>query len=178
LSPAALVTVRRGHDRGAMTETPVRPVGAVAGTAMPEPREAVAHFEARMRFETDVSDVAADLATGTPEFVLVDTRSADAWAQGHLPGAVHCPTVEIPRRGASLRGDARLVVVYCWGPGCNGATRAALAFARLGHPVKEMLGGFEYWAREGLPVEDGAGSSAARTADPLTTIVAGITCDC
>jgi rhodanese-related sulfurtransferase len=41
------------------------------------------------------------------------------------------------------------VVTYCWGPGCNGATRAALAFARLGYPVKEMIGGYEYWVREG-----------------------------
>ena len=46
------------------------------------------------------------------------------------------------------------MVVYCWGPGCNGATRAALQFSRLGYAVKEMIGGFEYWAREGLEIVD------------------------
>ena len=44
-------------------------------------------------------------------------------------------------------------VVYCWGPGCNGATRAGLIISELGYAVKEMIGGFEYWAREGLPVD-------------------------
>jgi rhodanese-related sulfurtransferase len=52
------------------------------------------------------------------------------------------------------------VVTYCWGPGCDGATRAALALARIGFRVKEMIGGIEYWTREGLPV---------RTADGLVT---------
>ena len=43
-------------------------------------------------------------------------------------------------------------VAYCWGAGRNGATRAALALALLGFRVREMIGGFEYWAREGLPL--------------------------
>jgi rhodanese-related sulfurtransferase len=51
------------------------------------------------------------------------------------------------------------VVVYCWGPGCNGAVKAAADLARMGRPVKEMIGGFEYWVREGHPVE-GTGSAA------------------
>ena len=44
------------------------------------------------------------------------------------------------------------LVTYCWGPGCNGATKAALELARLGRPVREMIGGYEYWQREGHPV--------------------------
>lgn len=59
------------------------------------------------------------------------------------------------------------VVTYCWGPGCNGSTRAALEFAKLGYEVKEMLGGFEYWAREGYPVETDRGR-IVRAKDPLT----------
>ena len=57
--------------------------------------------------------------------------------------------------------------MYCWGPGCNGATRAALEFARLGHPVKEMLGGFEYWVREGLPLEGADADRFERDASGL-----------
>ena len=56
------------------------------------------------------------------------------------------------REAAALLDLAVPVVTYCWGPGCNGATRAALALAQLGYQVKEMLGGFEYWAREGFAV--------------------------
>ena len=45
-----------------------------------------------------------------------------------------------------------LIVVYCWGPGCNASTKAALKLAQLGYAVKEMIGGIEYWESEGLPL--------------------------
>jgi rhodanese-related sulfurtransferase len=149
---------------------------AVLRTGLAEPARAAAHFAARLAFETDVSDVAADLERGGPGVVVVDTRSAEAWQQGHVAGAVHCPTAEIPSRAALLVADADVVVTYCWGPGCNGATRAALAFAELGHPVKEMLGGYEYWVREGLPVETSEGVRH-EPADPLTAVAAS-SCGC
>jgi rhodanese-related sulfurtransferase len=65
------------------------------------------------------------------------------------------------------RDETVQVVTYCWGPGCNGATRAALEFARLGYRVKEMIGGFEYWVREGLPVRT-AGGLVRSPVDELT----------
>ncbi|QXJ22981.1 rhodanese-like domain-containing protein [Actinomadura graeca] len=140
--------------------------------------EAVRHFAARLAFETDVSDVAADLAAGIEDIVVVDSRGQDGWEQGRVPGAVHLPAAEIAERaGTVVRAGAR-VVVYCWGPGCNGATRAALEFARLGRPVREMIGGFEYWVREGLPVEAGDGTITQRRPDPLTAPVSGASCDC
>ncbi|GAA4305571.1 rhodanese-like domain-containing protein [Actinomadura luteofluorescens] len=140
--------------------------------------EALRHFAARLAFETDVSDVAARLAEGTPGIVVVDTRSTESWAQGHVQGAVHLPTAEIAGRAAALVPEGAAVVVYCWGPGCNGAQKAALEFAKLGRPVKEMLGGFEYWAREGYPVETGGGTVTRRSPDPLTAPVRGVSCAC
>jgi rhodanese-related sulfurtransferase len=139
--------------------------------------EAVAHFAARLTFETDVSDVAADLAAGLPGLVVVDSRSRESWDQGHLPGAVHLPTREIAARAAGLVPPDARVVTYCWGPGCNGATRAALEFARLGYQVKEMIGGFEYWAREGFAVETASGVSR-RPVDALTAPVEAVACGC
>jgi rhodanese-related sulfurtransferase len=121
------------------------------------PAEAAAFFHARLTFLTDVADVHAGLSSG--EFVLADTRSREAWDQGHVPGAVHLATAELD--------PAVPVVTYCWGPGCDGATRGALALARKGFRVKEMIGGIEYWIREGLPVETAAGPRT-RPADPLT----------
>ena len=64
------------------------------------------------------------------------------------------------------------VVTYCWGPGCNGATRAALEFARLGYPVRELVGGFEYWVREGFPYDSAQGTRQL-AADSLTAPVDG-----
>ncbi|HET9171652.1 MAG TPA: rhodanese-like domain-containing protein [Actinospica sp.] len=110
---------------------------------------AIEHFENRLAYETDVADVHVAMETGDPGFVLVDSRSRDAWDKGHVPGAVHLPTREIAQRAAAEIPAGTSVVTYCWGPGCNGATKAALEFARLGYPVREMIGGFEYWVREG-----------------------------
>lgn len=137
---------------------------------------AVAHFSAKLEFETDVSDVHAALEAG-PDFVLVDSRGDQAWAQGRIPGALHLPAREIAHRATGLIPQGTPVVTYCWGPACNGATRAALEFARLGYPVREMIGGFEYWVREGLAVDTDEGLRPGRP-DPLTTVVVAVRCDC
>jgi rhodanese-related sulfurtransferase len=121
-------------------------------------------FAARLAFQTDVSDVQAALATGRPGFLLIDSRSTQSWDQGHIPGAVHLPTAELAT--AELDPD-RPVVTYCWGPGCNGATRAALVLAERGFQVKEMIGGIEYWIREGFPVRTKEGD-VGQEPDPLT----------
>ncbi len=151
--------------------------------------EAAAHFAARLAFETDPSDAHAAMETDEPGFVLIDTRSQESWDQGHARGAVHVTKPEMPDRIPTDPAGTQCVV-YCWGPGCNGATRAGLIIAELGYEVKEMIGGFEYWAREGLPVDaetiDAAGQpvtvDATRAVDPLTSPVprggGRIACDC
>ncbi|WP_405063961.1 rhodanese-like domain-containing protein [Kribbella sp. NBC_01505] len=143
---------------------------------MTEQTAAVAHFAGRLAYETDVSDVATDVGAGTTGWVLIDSRSHESWDQGHVPGAIHLPTREIAERASAVVPAGIRVVTYCWGPGCNGATRAALEFAKLGYPVKEMIGGFEYWAREGLPVETADGINR-RLSDPLTA-PRGVACAC
>jgi rhodanese-related sulfurtransferase len=137
-----------------------------------DPRRAVAAYAERLALQTDVSDVHAALTAGTTEFVLLDSRSDESWAQGHIPGAVHLPTAQIAHRAAGMLDPSVPVVTYCWGPGCNGATRAALALALQGYAVKEMLGGVEYWIREGLPLRTGEAVVTVPT-DPLVGPVCG-----
>ncbi len=137
---------------------------------------AIDHFAAKLRYETDASDVAAALAAGE-RLVLVDTRGHAAWHQGHAAAALHMPTSEIPERAPQEIPAGTPVVVYCWGPGCNGSTKAALAFSRLGYEVREMIGGFEYWAREGYEVHDDAGR-VIRPVDALTAPLDSDDCDC
>ena len=131
----------------------------VARTQVATPEEANEHFERRLAFETDAADVARDVRMGTADFTIVDVRSAEAFAAGHLPGAISAPG----GLGGDLPDD--LLVVYCWGPGCNGSHRGAARLSARGHRVKEMLGGFEYWVREGHPVEGEAAEPLARRAD-------------
>jgi len=127
-----------------------------------------AFFAAKLDCETDPSDLYAARKAGE-QIVVVDVRSAEAWAQGRIPGAVHLPYREIAGRAPTdIPADA-CVVVYCWSPGCNAGAKGALEFARLGYEVREMIGGFEYWVREGYPVEDADGVHR-RPIDPLTGI--------
>jgi len=137
---------------------------------MTDPTRAAAFFAARLAFQTDVSDVQSALSE--QRLVLIDARSKQAWDQGHVPGALHLPHAEIKDRAAGLLDPAVPVVAYCWGPGCNGATRAALALSEAGFQAREMLGGIEYWVREGFPVATATGV-VNREADELTAIACG-----
>ncbi|GAB3403498.1 rhodanese-like domain-containing protein [Schumannella luteola] len=141
------------------TATGIEPAAGLDPTGLhPAARAAaIEHFVAKLRYETDPSDVAAAITAGE-RFVLVDTRGHAAWHQGRVPGAIHLPTAEIDDRAPREIPLDLPVVVYCWSPGCNGSTKAALRFSRLGYAVREMIGGFEYWAKEGLGVEDDDGA--------------------
>ncbi|MBS0024562.1 rhodanese-like domain-containing protein [Microbacterium paraoxydans] len=126
------------------------------------------YFAAKLAYETDPADLHAARTAGE-QLVVVDVRSAQAWAQGRVTGALHMPHSEIATRASQEIAPDAEVVVYCWSPGCNGGTRGAAEFARLGYRVREMIGGFEYWAREGYPIEDADGIHH-RPVDPLTGI--------
>ncbi|MGQ0804678.1 MAG: rhodanese-like domain-containing protein [Actinomycetota bacterium] len=134
-----------------ITQAPVR--SRVSAVPPASPVLAARHFQWRLGFETDPADVHADLERGGAEFTLVDTRSREAFAAGHIPGAVNVPYAEIDETTAGLPPRDRLAVTYCSSPACNAATKGAAAFAALGYQVKEMLGGLEYWQREGYPIQ-------------------------
>ncbi|MFI8594846.1 rhodanese-like domain-containing protein [Microbacterium sp. NPDC078428] len=129
---------------------------------------AVSYFSSRLAHETDPSDVYAAQRAGE-HFVLVDVRGDEAWAQGRISGATHMPYRDVPRRAAEL--DPRVPdVVYCWSPGCNAGVKGARAFAEAGFSVKEMIGGYEYWLREGQPTENDEGP-LPRVFDPQVMVV-------
>ena len=114
---------------------------------------AAAHFREALAHATDPSDVHTDMENGDVDFVVIDARSPESFARGHVPGAVNLPHRRIDASTtASLRRD-RVIVTYCDGIGCNASTRAALKLAELGFAVKEMLGGIDWWTRDGYPVE-------------------------
>lgn len=119
-----------------------------------DPTTARTHYAARLALETDADDVAEALASGRRDFVLLDARSPRAFAAGHLPGARSLPHAAIDAAAVAAL-PAGALVVYCWGPGCNAAHKAGLRLAAHGRTAKEMLGGWEYFVREGHPVEGG-----------------------
>jgi rhodanese-related sulfurtransferase len=115
-----------------------------------DPQSAADHFARKLGLETDCSDVHAAFAAGRIDFVLLDVRSPALFAQSHLPGALNLPHGKMTAHRMSQWPADTLFVVYCAGPHCNGADKAAFRLSRLGLPVKLMIGGLTGWADEGL----------------------------
>jgi len=130
-----------------------KPASAVSEIAAADSADARRHFERLLTFETDCWDVHAAIAAGAHDFVLLDVRSPEAFASGHVTGAINLPHARITDRNLQAYPAETLFVVYCSGPHCNGADRAALRLARLGRPVKKMIGGTEGWKAEGFSLE-------------------------
>ena len=118
--------------------------------------QAAAHFAAKLAFESDCWDVHASMTSGNADFVLLDVRSPALFAEGHVPGAINLPHGKITERRMQDWPADTLFVVYCAGPHCNGADKGALRLARLGRPVKLMIGGITGWLDEVFTLETGA----------------------
>jgi rhodanese-related sulfurtransferase len=116
---------------------------------------AMVHFGTAFEFETDCWDVYDAITSGTQDFVLFDVRSPDLYARGHILQAINMPHGKIIE--AKLRDYPldTLFVVHCAGPHCNGAHRAAYRLAKLGRPVKLMIGGITGWIDEGFELVTG-----------------------
>ena len=119
------------------------------------PAAALEHFERTFAFETDCWDVHQGLAQGA-DFVVIDVRSPELYARGHVPGAVNIPHAKIIASRLAHYPAGTLFVVYCSGPHCNGAHRGAIRLARLGLPVKLMVGGVTGWLDEEFALEAAA----------------------
>jgi len=149
-----------------MLSTETSEVTAVAAAA---PSEALAHFERLLSFETDCWDVHAALGTSAPGFVLLDVRGPDSFAAGHVPGAVNLPHRRINERNLAEYPPDTLFVVYCNGPHCNGADKAAVRLSKLGRTVKKMIGGVEGWKDEGFDLTKEEASKRNRDETAHTT---------
>lgn len=103
------------------------------------------YFTNKLACETDCSDVYADIKANQQHYVLLDVRSREAFDKSHAITAVSMPHGEINQETFAKYAKDTLFVVYCWGPGCNGATKAAAKISALGYGVKEMIGGIHYW---------------------------------
>lgn len=111
---------------------------------------ALHHFEGALQFETDCWDVHDSIEKGSADFVLLDVRSHDLYATGHVPRALSLPHGKIIESKLADYPRETVFVVYCAGPHCNGAHKGAIRLARLGRPVKLMIGGVTGWIDEGF----------------------------
>ncbi|SEO81263.1 rhodanese-like domain-containing protein [Paenibacillus sp. OV219] len=132
----------------------------VLETPAASPEQTHRHYMNKLAVETDVADVRYDMQHGLNDFQLIDVRSEKAYGECHIPGAINLPSNQISAGATVAFNKEQTIVVYCWGPACNGATKGAARLSGLGFKVKEMLGGIEYWRKEGNEVEGTIGKAA------------------
>ncbi|WP_070964016.1 rhodanese-like domain-containing protein [Vibrio sonorensis] len=128
---------------------------AVSRVAAAPSSLALAHFEKLLAFETDCWDVHHATTNGLKDFVLVDVRGEELYQQGHIQGSINIPHTRLNERNLSHFPMDTLFVVYCAGPHCNGTEKAAIRLAKLGRPVKKMIGGVTGWIDEGFTLNSG-----------------------
>jgi rhodanese-related sulfurtransferase len=88
--------------------------------------DAVEHYRNKLAHETDAWDLREMQREGV-DVVVIDTRSASAFAREHIPGAISLPHREM--------------------------NEGALKLTEFGFRVKELIGGIEWWKRDGYPTE-------------------------
>jgi rhodanese-related sulfurtransferase len=120
----------------------------------------LAHYADKLAYEIDSWDLSIALRDGA-SVVVIDTRSPEAWTREHIPGAISLPHRTMAPATVAALDRAALVVTYCDGIGCNASTKGALAMARLGFQVRELIGGLDWWKRDGHPTHGAAAHAAA-----------------
>ena len=132
------------------------PASLVLSHPAPSPEDSAAFMAAKLAFHTDCWDVGEDLRAGVTEIIVIDTRSPALYAAGHVPGAISFPHRNMTAESTARLDRSKTYVCYCDGIGCNGSTKGAWLLASRGFQVKEMLGGLDFWIRDGFPVARGA----------------------
>lgn len=122
--------------------------------------EQLKHYADKLAYEIDSWDLKVARENGE-NVVVIDARSPEAYAAGHIPGAISLPHRQMDATSTAQLDRDALVVVYCDGIGCNASTKGALTMTRMGFRVKELIGGLDWWKRDGHTIEPGAAPSRA-----------------
>lgn len=120
--------------------------------------EQLNHYAKKLAYEIDAWDLKVVLEN-REHVIVIDARSTQAFETEHIPGAINIPHRTMgPDTTASL-DRAALVVTYCDGIGCNASTKGAFNMTKLGFRVKELMGGLDWWKRDGHPTEGAISAS-------------------
>ncbi|MCP5048634.1 MAG: rhodanese-like domain-containing protein [bacterium] len=114
--------------------------------------EQIKHYEDKLKYETDSWDLSESMKRGD-DVIVIDARSPEAYAVEHVPTAINIPHRMMAEESTKHLDKSTLYVTYCDGIGCNASTRGALNMTRLGFRVKELLGGLDWWKRDGYQTE-------------------------
>lgn len=123
------------------------------------------YYAARLTYEIDAWDLKCALEAGE-RIIVIDTRSPEAFQTEHIPDAINIPHRTMSADTTDALDRSALVVTYCDGIGCNASTKGALNMVRLGFRVRELIGGLDWWKRDGHQTH-------GRTADASQSVACG-----
>ncbi len=115
------------------------------------------YYESKLAYEIDPSDLTAALARGE-KIIVVDTRTPESYEQTHIPSAINIPNRTMSAGTTAALPRNVMIVTYCDGIGCNGSN-----LLRLGFRVQELIGGLEWWVRDGYAVHGSAAGKPSGT---------------
>jgi rhodanese-related sulfurtransferase len=103
-----------------------------------------------------ISEVQQRLAAGS---LIVDARSPDLYAMGHIDGAISLPLADIENllpEFLNRVAEDRVIITYCSGFGCPDSFDLGLRLIESGYRnILVFEGGFPEWRDAGLPVTGG-----------------------
>lgn len=133
----------------------MNPHSAVLAFPPPPAADSVTWLEQKLRYYTDAWDLAKDLSRNSSDILVIDSRSPQAYAAGHIACAINFPHRTMSAETTAMLDRTKVYVTYCDGIGCNGSTKAAWKLAALGFQVKELIGGLDFWQRDRHPLISG-----------------------
>ena len=110
--------------------------------------EQISYYSHKLSFEIDSWDL-YDSISKSDKIKVIDTRSNEAYTLEHIPDSLNLPHREITEAISKSLDKDTLYVCYCDGIGCNASTKGALKIASLGFQVKELIGGLDWWKKDG-----------------------------
>ncbi len=122
-------------------------------------KEAISHFENKLKFETDSWDVNQAIEENS-NMIVIDARSKEAYENEHIPQAINLHHQIMDEKSTAHLDKGFLYVTYCDGIGCNASTKGAIKMTKLGFRTKELMGGIDWWKRDGYHTEGKNGIAA------------------
>ena len=118
-------------------------------------------YKAKLLFETDSWDLFEAMKNKEP-VIVVDARAREAYDTEHIPQSINIPHKTMSELTTHHLDKSKTYVTYCDGIGCNASTKGALKLSTLGFRTKELLGGLDWWKRDGYATE-GKSKSKGKT---------------
>ena len=102
---------------------------------------------------SSVSTLEATQLMNRSDALIVDLRSAEDYAKGHILGAKNIPLADLERRAGELdKLKARPLILHC-GDGNRASSGVAALRGKGFDKVHSLAGGYAAWLQAGLPVE-------------------------